>query len=100
MFPQRVLMSSPATIGWHSVGMEWKEHVAWFALISITMVSFVFIRYGGDLGSHRQLRAAVLVFTMASFIAAGIAGFFGAEIDEYAPVRGGSTIQLSHGEAK
>lgn len=36
MFPQRLLMSSPATIGWHSLGMEWKEHVAWFAPISIT----------------------------------------------------------------
>jgi hypothetical protein len=36
MFPQRLLMSSPATIGWHSLGMELKEHVAWFAPISIT----------------------------------------------------------------
>lgn len=99
-FPQRLLMSSPATIGWHSLGMEWKEHVAWFAPISITMVAFVFISYGRDLRNHRQLRAAVLVFTLASLVAAGIAGFFGAEIDDYAPVRGGNTIQLSHGEAK
>ncbi|MGH9482279.1 MAG: hypothetical protein ACRD1L_09325 [Terriglobales bacterium] len=100
MFPQHLLISSAATIGWHSLGMEWKEHVAWFAPISITMVAYVFIRYGHDLRNHRQLRAAVLVFTLASFIAAGIAGFFGAEIDDYAPVRGGSTIQLSHGEAQ
>ena len=28
MFPQRLLMSSPNTVGWHSLGMEWKEHVA------------------------------------------------------------------------
>jgi hypothetical protein len=40
MFPQRLLMSSPATIGWHSLGMEWKERVSWFAPISITMVAF------------------------------------------------------------
>ena len=100
MFPQRLLMSSPATIGWHSVGMEWKEHVAWFAPISITMVTFVVIRYGRDLRKHRQLRSAVLVFALASLVAAGIAGFFGAEIDEYAPVRGGSTIQFIAGEAK
>ena len=26
MFPQRLLMSNPTTIGWHSLGMEWKEH--------------------------------------------------------------------------
>src|ERR1700733_945235 len=24
MFPQRLLMSSPTTIGWHSVGVGWK----------------------------------------------------------------------------
>ena len=100
MFPQHLLMSSPGTIGWHSLGMEWKEHVSWFAPISITMVAFVFIRYGHDLKNHRQLRAAVLVFGLASLVAAGIAGFFGAEINDQAPVRGGSTIQLSRAESK
>ena len=100
MFPQRLLMSNPTTIGWHSLGMEWKEHVAWFAPISITMVAFVFIRYGRDLKNHPQLRTTVLSFALASFIAAGIAGFFGAMINKYAPVQGGPTIQLSHGEEK
>ena len=100
MFPQRLLMSSPATIGWHSVGMEWKEHVGWFAPISITMVAFVFIRYGRDLRNHRQLRSAVLAFGLASLVAAGIAGVFGAETDEYAPVRGGHTIQFIQEETK
>ena len=100
MFPQRLLMSNPATIGWHSLGMEWKEHVAWFAPISITMVASVFIRYGRDLVNHRQLRVAVLGFAMASFLAAGIAGFFGAMINKSAPVQGGHTIQLSLGVKK
>jgi hypothetical protein len=93
-------LSSPATAGWHTLGMEWKEHVAWFAPISITMVAFVFIRYGRDLKSHRQLRAAVLCFALVSFVAAGVAGFFGATINKYAPVQGGHTVQLVHGEAK
>jgi hypothetical protein len=100
MFPQRLLMSSPATIGWHSLGMEWKEHVAWFCPISITMVAFVSIRYGADLKHHRQLRAAVLCFALASFVAAGVAGFFGALINKYAPVSGGHAIRLSRGEEK
>jgi len=100
MYPQRLLMSSPTTVGWHSVGMEWKEHVAWFAPISITMVAFVFTRYGRDLAAHRQLRAAVLCFAVASFAAAGVAGFFGAMIDKQAPIHGGSTIQLSSGGEK
>src|ERR1019366_8352673 len=97
MFPQQLLMSNPATSGWHTLGMEWKEHVAWFAPISITMVAFVFIRYGRDLANHKQLRTAVLGFAAASFIAAGIAGFFGAMIDKYAPVQGDDTIMLSQG---
>jgi hypothetical protein len=100
MFSQRLLMSSPKTIGWHSLGMEWKEHVAWFAPISITMVAFVSIRYGRDLKNHRQLRTAVLCFAVASFVSAGIAGFFGAMINKYAPVQGGLTIQLNGGERK
>lgn len=100
MFPQRLLMSNPATIGWHSLGMEWKEHVAWLAPISITMVAFVFIRYGRDLKNHRQLRIAVLSFAAISFVAAGFAGFFGAMINKYAPVQGGHTIQLRQGEER
>jgi MFS family permease len=100
MFPQRLLMSSPTTIEWHSLGMEWKEHIAWFAPIAITMVAFVFIRYGRDLANHRQLRTAVLVFTAASFVAGGVAGFFGAMINKYAPVQGGNTIQITRGQEK
>jgi hypothetical protein len=76
LFPQRLLMSSATTAGWHSLGMEWKEHIAWFAPISITMAAFVFLKYGRDLRHHKQLRAGVLAFVLASFASAGIAGFF------------------------
>jgi len=99
-FPQRLLMSSPSTIAWHSLGMEWKEHVAWLAPISITMAAAVFIKYGRNLKTHPQLRSAVLGFTLVSFLAAGIAGFFGAMINKSAPVEGGQTIQLIHGESR
>jgi hypothetical protein len=100
LLPQRLLMSNPSTIEWHSLGMEWKEHIAWFAPISITMVAFVFFKYGRDLKNHKQLRAGVLAFILASFVSAGVAGFFGAMLDKYAPVQGGQTIRLSNGEAK
>jgi len=100
MFPQHLLVSSPAIIGWHSLGMEWKEHVAWFAPISITMVAVVFARYGRNLRNHRQIRTAVLLFAAASFLAAGIAGFFGAMLNKHAPVEGGKAIELGHGESK
>jgi len=97
-YPQRLLMHSAATSGWHSLGMEWKEHVAWLAPMSITMVAFVFARYGRELGRHRQLRAAVLGFAVVSFAAAGVAGVFGAMINKHAPVTGGAVISLDGGE--
>jgi hypothetical protein len=99
-FPQRLLMSNPSTIGWHSLGMEWKEHVAWIVPISITMAAGVFIQYGRNLKNHSQLRAVVLTFVWASLAAAGVAGFFGAMINKNAPVEGGPTIHLMQGEAK
>jgi hypothetical protein len=99
-YPQRFLLHNPATAGWHTLGMEWKEHVAWFAPISITMVAFVFLRYGRDLVRHKTLRMAVLGFTVASFVAAGIAGFFGAMINKYAPTQGGHVMTFSKGEEK
>jgi hypothetical protein len=97
-FPQRLLMSSPSTIAWHSAGMEWKEHVAWLVPISITMAAFVFIKYGRNLRNKADVRNTVLCFVLVSFLAAGIAGLFGAMLVKYAPVQGGSNIQLMHGE--
>jgi hypothetical protein len=99
-FPQRLLMASPSTIAWHSLGMEWKEHVAWLTPISITMAAAVAIRYGRDLKNNPQLRSAVLCFVLVSFLAASIAGFFGAMLNKNAPVGGGSTIRLVHGESQ
>jgi hypothetical protein len=96
-YPQKLLLASPATSGWHGLGMEWKEHVAWFAPIAITMVAYVFIKYGSDLSRHRQVRKAVLAFCAAAFIAAGIAGIFGAFINKHAPVQGGPEIKLMEG---
>jgi hypothetical protein len=97
-FPQRLLMSNPATIGWHSIGMEWKEYVAWLAPISITMAAAVCLRYGRNLRDFPQLRRAVLGFVWVSLLAAGIAGFFGATLVMHAPVEGGATIRLMGGE--
>lgn len=96
-YPQQLLMSSPATISWHSLGMEWKEHVAWLAPIAITMAWAVFARYGRGIKNHPTLRNVVLCFVVVSLLAAGIAAFFGAEIDDHAPVRGGATIHLMQG---
>ena len=68
------------------------------APISITMVAYVFGKYGPALAKLRQIRHAVLAFTVVAFIATGIAGAFGAFLNKYAPVRGGTAIHLMTGE--
>ena len=97
-FPQRLLMASPSTSAWHSLGMEWKEHVAWLVPISITMAAAVVLEYGRNLKNHPQLRATVLCFVWVSLLAAGIAGFFGAMINKNAPVEGGARIHILSGK--
>ena len=96
-YPQQWLMANPNTIAWHSLGMEWKEYVSWLAPISITMAAVVFAHYKREIKHHPLLRNAVLCFVAVSFLAAGIAGFFGAEIDDHAPVRGGSAFHIMQG---
>jgi hypothetical protein len=97
-YPQKFLMSSPNTIGWHSLGMEWKEHVSWIAPIAMTMIAYVYWKYGRGVNKHRDMRRAILAFTAAAFVATGVAGAFGVFLNKYAPVRGGATIQLMKGE--
>ncbi|RZF30459.1 hypothetical protein EVC45_08245 [Paraburkholderia sp. UYCP14C] len=97
-YPRQLLLSSRNTSGWHSLGMEWKEHVAWLAPIAMTMVAYVFSKYGPAISGMRQIRGAVLAFVLVAFIATGVAGAFGAFLNKYAPVRGGATIHIMNGE--
>ena len=98
-YPRSLLLSSGRTSEWHRIGMEWKEHVAWVAPIAITMVAYVTMKYQRAVVRLQQMRLAVLTFTAAAFIATGIAGAFGALLNKYAPVQGGSTIILMEGES-
>jgi hypothetical protein len=93
-YPQRLLLSRPGTSGWHRIGMEWKEHVGWFAPIAITMVAYVMAKHRLVMKKYQQVRAAVLVFALVALMSGGLAGFFGAMIDNHAPVKGGATIHL------
>jgi hypothetical protein len=97
-YPRRLLLSSGKTSEWHNIGMEWKEHVAWLAPIAITMAAYVTMKYGRAIIQHRNMRIAVLGFTVAAFVATGVAGAFGAFLNKYAPTRGGKVIVLMHGE--
>ena len=96
-YPKALLISSPKTAAWHTLGMEWKEHIGWLAPIAMTMVAYVFAKYGTALGKLRHVRTAALVFIAVAFIATAVAGGFGAFLNKYAPVRGGPTIQIMQG---
>ncbi len=97
-YPQRLLLSSPQTAGWHELGMEWKEHIGWMAPMLMTMVAWVLTKYRGAVEEHRRLRALVTAFALAAFLAAGVAGGFGAFLNKKAPVQGGRLITLRSGQ--
>lgn len=85
-YPRYRLLADEATAGWHEFGMEWKEHVAWIAPILATAVAFIVWRYGERLADDPQLRRAVMVLFVLAFLAAAVAGLFGAFITKTAPI--------------
>jgi hypothetical protein len=99
LYPKAFLTAHSNTAGWHSLGMEWKEHVAWIAPMAATMVAWVMIKHRAAWNASCQVRNAVLGFAAAAFLAAAIAGGWGAMINKKAPVQGGSTIHIM-GSAK
>jgi hypothetical protein len=85
-YPKFSLTSDPSTAGWHEFGMEWKEHIAWISPMLATAVAFVVLYYGLEIAERPYLRRALIVLFTLSFVAAGIAGLFGAFITKAAPL--------------
>lgn len=94
MYPKLLLTSHPSTAGWHTLGMEWKEHVAWIAPMAGTMVAWVMLKHRAVWNAHRPVRTTILGFAAAAFLAAAIAGGWGAMINKKAPVEGGRTFPI------
>jgi hypothetical protein len=86
-FPRSLILSNPATQGWHNFGMEWKEHVGWLAPIAATVVAFAVTYYGPTLAQRVGERRAITIFFVVSFCAAAAAGLFGALLNKVAPIR-------------
>ena len=85
-YPRSHLLADENLAGWHTFAMEWKEHVAWMAPILATAVAFVVWRYGRRLADDSHLRWACIVLFTIAFLAAAIAGAFGALITKAAPI--------------
>jgi MFS family permease len=86
-YPRSYLLSSARTADWHNFGMEWKEHVAWFAPVLATAVAYVVTRQRQALLHDANLRRMLMFLFTASFFCAAIAGLFGALINKAAPLR-------------
>ncbi len=86
-FPRSYLLANPHLAEWHKFGMEWKEHVAWLSPILATAVAYVVIRYGSKLAHEQKIRQALMLLFTLAFLAAGVAGLFGAFINKVAPIR-------------
>jgi hypothetical protein len=85
-FPRFWLLANEHTAEWHSFGMEWKEHVAWIAPLLATAVAFAVLHYGRDLIRRQEVRIGVIIYFGRAFVAAGVAGIFGAFITKAAPI--------------
>ncbi len=86
LFPRSFLKASPTLSGWHTFGMEWKEHVAWIAPILATAVAYLVWRYGPELATNDRLRRMLIVLFILAFSAAAVAGLLGALITKAAPI--------------
>jgi hypothetical protein len=86
-YPRSVLLANAGTAGWHKFGMEWKEHIAWWAPILATAVAVVVARQRHQLLRNTRLRRALLFLFSVSFFCAAVAAFFGAFINKTAPLR-------------
>lgn len=85
--PRSSLLADPTTALWHKFGMEWKEHVAWLAPILATAVAYIVWYFGKRLVNEEKARQAAMTMFVLAFIAAGVAGVFGAFLNKMAPTR-------------
>jgi MFS family permease len=84
--PRSLLLADPTKKLWHTFGMEWKEHIGWFAPILATAVAFIVAYYGPQLAEDNRLRKAAIWLFAFAFFAAAVAGVFGAFLNKAAPV--------------
>jgi hypothetical protein len=85
-YPRSYLLANPNLAEWHNFGMEWKEHIAWFAPILATVVAFVVLRYGKRLAEMPFLRKTLIISFVLAFGAAAVAGLLGVLITKAAPI--------------
>ena len=86
-FPRSLLLSDPDTDLWHKFAFEWKEHIAFVAPIMATAVAVLVTYYGSRLVKSDRIRWTLMGMFVTAFVAAAIAGLFGALVTKVAPVQ-------------
>jgi hypothetical protein len=86
LFPRSFLLSDPDTELWHKFAFEWKEHIAFVAPIMATAVAVLVTYYGHRLVRNDRVRWALIGMFVTAFMAAAIAGLFGALVTKLAPI--------------
>jgi hypothetical protein len=84
-YSRSLLLSNATTVKWHTLGMEWKEDVAFLAPIAVTAVVYVLTRYRETVLRDSLLRRTIMAFSVATIAAAGIAAAVGALLNKLAP---------------
>jgi hypothetical protein len=83
----RALLADPVRSAWQTVGMEMKQHLAWFAPMLATSVAIVAGQQREGIAFRASLRRALLWLLCASFACVAVAGLLGALITRVAPIR-------------
>jgi len=84
-YPQRWLLASGHLAGWHTFGMEWKEHIAWLSPIFATAVAYVIIRYRHQLKEMVETHQMLRLFLILAFSSGLVAGLLGGALNKVAP---------------
>jgi hypothetical protein len=91
-YPRSLLLANAQTAGLHSLGMEWKEHVAFLAPIAFTMLAWVFARYPMEIRKHPEVRRTLLAFGLAALLATAVPALVGAFLNKAAPTEGAQAV--------
>lgn len=91
-YPKALLLADPARASLHTLGMEWKEHIAFLAPIAFTMLAYVLSRYGADALKQLRLYRVLLAFSATALLATAVAAGAGALLNKAAPVTGSATL--------
>jgi hypothetical protein len=84
-YPRHWLLANAHLAGWHTFGMEWKEHIAWLSPMFATAVAYVVMRYRRRLTELVEIHQMLRLFLVLAFATGLVAGVFGGALNKVHP---------------